>query len=618
MPDILLVLAFSTKNISKLKRLFSPRESILWLYFGRDYFARRHLEEKLGSRFIRIDIEKLHDEVADDIKFEHVQWIDQLNRYNGNHLEWWFGRISSRNIYNSNLYQYSCYLEILERLWQLPDRRPRLICIESMTLAGAIQKWASKKGIAVDIINYNLMQLNSLVEYLFSFVRWGKFGVTLLLRYIAAMVSKKKYKAKKLGDNVVIVDTFIQNASLLDDGVFNDPYFPTLYEYLEERGNLVLIHPVLCGFRFNYFSIYQRMRKSNTHFIIAEDFLRFSDYLIVLSYPLKTLLQKIKAPFFRGFDLSDILRSEQRTLSDTSGLAANLIYRLFLRLGKAGLQPKIIICWYENQVIDRALIAGARHVFPQTKIIGAQMFIHLSNFLNVFPSQSEVEAKVVPHLLLEMSEHMCQVAQSFTNTIPCYPAAALRCAHIFNNNKTNTGSEQKKGAILVLLPFVIGESIEMLEMLKMGLEKISDDVQILVKCHPDIDPADLIRAFGKRSWPSKFEIFQGNLSGALDKASVVISFNSSTMVDAATRGIPIIFLGRQTALNQKIIFGIEIEFITECFTTDELVCALKKYLHLSPCEIERNREKGKIVRDLFFVPVNRETMAPFLGVVDGN
>jgi hypothetical protein len=75
------------------------------------------MEHTLGSQFSRVDIARLHDEVARDIRQEHVQWIDALNRRYGKSLEWWFGSISSRDIYVNNLFQYCCYLEILERLW---------------------------------------------------------------------------------------------------------------------------------------------------------------------------------------------------------------------------------------------------------------------------------------------------------------------------------------------------------------------------------------------------------------------------------------------------------------------------------------------------------------------
>ncbi len=609
-----LVLSFPRKDTACIKSMFTQNESTLWLYLGKDIFKRRYIEQDLGNGFRRINITSLHNEVARDIRDKYVHWIDDLNRSYGKNIEWWFGSISSRNVYNSNIFQYCCYLEILERLWTDSDQRPELIFIESIGLTRAIQKWAIKKNIVVDIIYYNRANLKSLLYQLSYFLKWGNFVVDRLLRWVAAYITGKKYQPKKLKiAPSIIVDTFLKDYCLSDDGIFKDYYFPYLHEYLFKNGYQVLVHPVLFGFRYNYFSIYKKMRRSDTHFIIQEDFLRLSDYFSAVTYPIKNLRQKIKVPPFRDFDLYDILKEEQKEHSIRSDVEAVLIYRLFLRLGQSGLRPEQIIDWYENQVKDKALIAGARQAFPQTKIIGAQIFIHSPNFLNLFPSQSEAEAQIVPHILLETSQHQCAVVQSFTKAIPCRPAAALRYAHLFNDESTSDhGMEQKSQKILVLLPFIIAEAVELLETLKEGLKLIRTDIRILIKGHPNYGYKELVQAFGKHDWPNRFEIYNGNLPDALKQASVVISSNSGSMVEAAAKGIPVIFLGRQTAINYNILSDLNMEIVTECYSISELIDAIEKYLNLSTTDKARYKRIGMKIRDLFFEPVNEETLSSFL------
>lgn len=614
-----LVLTFPAKNISKLRRLFPESNSISWLYLGEDFFARRDIERKLGSRFKRIDIAKLHDDVVKDIRHEHVRWIDSLNRSYGKHLQWWFGSISSRNIYSSNLFQYCCYLEILERLWVNQNSTPNLIIVESLGLSKAIQKWASKTSIKVKTyyVYCYLAKQMSLSPYLFSFLKWSKFTIILLLRWVAAYISKRKYKTKELKITLpIIVDTYIHDYSLSNGGIFKDKYFPYLHEYLLGKGMHVIVHPVLYGFRFNYLSIYQRMRQSSTHFIIQEDFLHFSDYFVSLIYPLRILLQRIEAVLFLNFDLSDILEEEKRQQSLPLEMQAVLTYRLFLRLGRAGLKPKHIISWYENQVIDRALIAGARQSFPQAKIIGVQGFIHPPNILNLFPSQSEVEAQIVPHLLFETSQHQCQVARAFAKDIPCIPVAALRYSRIFGENIADHNGKQKAQSILMLLSFNIAEAVELLEVLKDGLNQIKEDINILIKGHPDYDSKDLVKAFRIKHWPSRYEIFRGSLQDALKQASLVISSGSSSMIEAASEGIPVIFIGRQTVLNNNILSNLNMDIVTECYSTMELINAINKYLDLSSAKINEYKNMGKKVRELFFTPVNEKTMEPFLNILN--
>lgn len=614
-----LILAFPVRNLSQVKQRLGLSQEIGWVYLGRDFFKRRYIEQRLERHFRYIDISKLQDEVARDIRLEHVQWIDALNRCYGKNLEWWFASIASRDTYNSNLFQYCCYLEILERLWKDKTHRPRLIFIESFGLAKAIQKWAFQKNAKVEFVHYYYGKIRSLVIHLNPFRVWIKFVVILLLRLVAAFFSKRRYKSKNINkiNSPIIIDTFVHNNCLSKEGIFKDHYYPYLHEYLKEKAIPVIVHPVLYGFHYNYFSLYERMRKSNTYFIIREDFLKTYDYILALSYPLKFLYRKIEIAYFRDFALLDIIKEEQKTQLSISSLEAGLIYHLFLRLGKTSIQPKIIINWYENQVIDKALIAAARKAFPQTKIIGTQMFIHSPNCLNLFPSQSEVQSGLVPDILLETSKRQCLVARAFTNAIPCKPAAALRYAHLFNIRKPHLILAKDRQIILVLLSFSIMEALEVLDILNTILGQIREDVSILIKNHPDYSAEDLIRVFGRSRWPDRFEVFKDDLAEILDRVSMVIVSNSSSMMEAAAKGIPIIFLGRQTALNHNVLSDLKIDFVTECFSNSELLAGINKYLSLSAEKIYEYRKTGINLRNLFFEPVNTKTLSSFIES-DGN
>jgi predicted glycosyltransferase len=126
-----------------------------------------------------------------------------------------------------------------------------------------------------------------------------------------------------------------------------------------------------------------------------------------------------------------------------------------------------------------------------------------------------------------------------------------------------------------------------------------------------------MQAFGEHTWPNRFEIFHGNLSDALKFASVVLSSNSGSMVEAAARGIPIIYIGRQTALNHNILSSLNMDVVNECFSASELVETIKKYINSPPNEKMNSKEMGKKVCNLFFVPVNEKTLLPFLDI-EGN
>ena len=296
MPAHRLIISLPGNDLSKVRQLFPAGQPTQFLYLGVDFFKRNGLERQLGSHFSRLEITELHDRVAREIRSEHIEWIDQLNRTYGGELEWWFNTIASRNIYLSNLFQYSCYLEILERLWSGAGAKPELIFVETPGLAAAIQKWAGRKGLEARVIPARSAKLHSWSNYWAAWLRYGYFAGNLLMRQLAAYASRKKLgtKAGPAG-KLAIIDTFVHDSSLDERGVFHDIYFPYLHDYLEKNGYQVLVHPVLYGFSFRYFSIYRRLRQSRTHFIIPEDYLSLADYRRVLTYPLRAWRRTIAA-----------------------------------------------------------------------------------------------------------------------------------------------------------------------------------------------------------------------------------------------------------------------------------------------------------------------------------
>ena len=491
--------------------------------------------------------------------------------------------------------------------------------MESAGLAKAIKRWARENGITINIIYKRQLIIKPLINGIRFLVRWADALINILSRYLAAFISKRRYHGSELSrDAAVIIDTFLHKDSLSSDAVFKDRYFPYLHEYLHQKKIKTLVHPVLCGFRYDYFPFYKRMRKSTTIFIIREDHLHLSDYIHAFLFPVAILNFKNKAVFFRGFNLTDILQEDNVAMPIASGMEAVLINRLFMRLGASGLHPKTIINWYENQVIDKALVASAKRAFPNVRIVGAQMFIHPPNLLNLYPSQSELEAGFVPDLLLETSEYQCQRAKLFTSDIVCCPAASLRYQHVFNDESPAYQSIGDERNILVLLSFDISESIEILEKFQKSFELIGKNVKVKIKCHPDYTAETFLKLFENKDLFSQFEFVNDTLSSLLARALVIISSSPSPIVEAMARGIPSIYIGRQTVFNQNVFSKSGLDMVRECFTVPELAEAIGRYVDLDNEKKVEYKETGKKIKEMFFTPVCEKTMRPFLDRMSGS
>ena len=606
-----------------IKRMFSNKGAAMWAYLGEDYFRKKFLEKALGIGFCCINISRRLDDAANDIRLGHVRWIDELNRLNGKTLEWWFGGISSRNVKGSRLFQYSCYMELIKDFMSSPRPAfPEFLVVESPALAMMIKKWALAKGVQVEIEGcFKERFIGRLIGVANIVRQWVKFIFACSSRWLWARITLRIYGPKDMKnvDHRLIIETYVHDHSLSDTGVFRDLYYPMLHEFLFKKGLRAVVFPILYGFERGYRSIYKRMRMSATHFILQEDFLKISDYIYAMSYPLRALARGVLLTPFRDIDFFELVEEEKLREPLMAAFQSILTYRLFLRLGETALSPKEVISWYENQGINKALIAGAREAFPDARIVGAQMFIHSPNFLSLFPSQSEAEAALVPHVLLEMSERQCEVAQSFTKLIPCRPAASLRYSSVFSWDVTANVSEARRArtsTILVLLTFDLRESAELLDMIKEGAAGIPSTVRILIKCHPDYSLSTLIRYLGEKDFPRQFEFLTSVSPGVLNSVSAAVSFASSSMVETVARGIPAVFLAKRTSISQDPFSGLDMDIITKCFSVSELVSAINKYLNLSDDERGKFEEMGRQVRDLFFTRITEETMQPFLDAVD--
>jgi len=620
MPNNILDIVLSPDKINKEAFLYNTTP-VRWVYFGRKFHERARIEAELGERFYCQDIARMHNIVADDIRQEFVQWIDSLNKLNGSNIGWWFGSISSRNIYRSSIFQYCCYVEILERLWQDESQRPEFIVVESPALAKTILKWGSERKIVIKLTGKNKIPGIIFRYYTIFFFRWVNFILCTIMRRCACTILGI-HPDTKINDtkNLVIISSYIHPTSLSETGKFSDRYFPFLYEYLEKNDRRIAVLPTFYGFGYNYFPVFSRIKKSKTNFIIPDQFLTITDYCHAFMYPFRLILEKIISIPFNTINYSEVLKEDR--LKDTFGdsLEAILFYRMVMRLKDAGIKTERIIDWFENQAKSRALCAGFRKNFPDIKVIGAQIFLHYPNFLSLAPSISEFEAEMVPEVLLQTSAYQCKLAAMFSSALNCTPAAALRYSHIFNtkSDTRNDSSQIRERTILLLSSFDIEETLELLSQIKKIMEKLSRDVRILIKFHPDIRKEHIVNKYGAGTWPQRLEIYEGNLSDAMKTASLVISKSSSSMVEAAALGIPVIFLMNQTKLNFNPFDRIDSPLISECFTTDELENSISRYLALTNDERNHLKKSGDYLRDLFFTEVNDATLSPFINKLISN
>ncbi|MGV8124325.1 MAG: hypothetical protein AB2L14_31650 [Candidatus Xenobiia bacterium LiM19] len=605
-----LFFVLSSISPDNIVRLFPHDESIKWIYCGRNYMRMKSIESALGERFHRIDIASHLNRLADEIRKEFIEWMDDLNRNNSHTFMWWLGNLSSRNVYSSNLFLYSCYIELITSLYDNNENTPSLIITESYALAQVLIQWANNRAILFKAVTAPFEHtLKRILWWRDTLLRWLGSSFRIFSRYCAALFSISS--RKELPEHPIIIDTFVSDSYISKDGTFTDKFFPYLHQYLADQGEKVLIHPVLVNVGFNYFTIIKNLRNGSSHFLIQEDYLTVFDYLEALCYPIYIFLRKVKSRDFRGNKLDPLFSEEESGGSIASGIQAYLMYRLFYRLKKK-INPKLLIDWYENQIIDRAVIGGFTHSYPEKKTIGAQIFISSENDINLFPSKSEIESQVAPYMIVTAGEYQSSIIKKYVADIPCSITASLRYLHVFDDVNNKNPVKDDLFTLLVILPQNMDYSLEILDSLTNCLPEIKQDIRILVKNHPTVSPERIIRAFGNSRWDKKYIFFTDTIANALKRTNVALSSNSSAIIEALALGVPTICYVQQSQLYHDLLSRINAPHAFLCYSHMELKEQITELLSISEEKIASFKIHGKELRDYYFTPISSEILAPFL------
>ena len=598
----------------KAGRLF---EGGKWLFLGQDYLRLKDWEKGLGPGFSRMDISRLLDETADEIRHPFVKRVDALSRRFGKDPDWWLTPIANRNPVESRLFLHVVYLWLVRKIMKEKTEMPLLIVGESYGLIEGLSRLLKSYGFDVHVIGRYKKRLAFFLTPAILPLYWAWFLMNSFFRHRAAKKTRPEgFQRKFLPGKkpLILIGTYVYPSQYLSGGAFSDRHFPHLYEWLYKKGYDIAVLPSLCGLRKiahldspgELVSVYKWMRESSTNFIIPEDWIKVRDYLEALWCSIKTVYFSGRVNDFSGIDISPIPREERWM---PVRMNAKLYYILPRRLKEAGCSPAGVIGWFENQDIDKALNMGYRRAFPGVKVLGAELLIFFPNFINLFPTKAEADFGVLPHVLLGGGLHSRKVLGSYFDAGISYRIGpALRYSYLWNE-KIETRMEQR--TVAVPLPSRLAESVELLEQI-LPVAKMREDIQHWhIKVHPDYSLMELKAAFGEGRWPDGLEVWSGTMEDLLRASSVVISLGSGAALESAAMGIPVIMVGRQSALNYDPLRWFEGHW-KMCHTQEEITDALDDYLNIGEAERQSMEAMAEELKRQCFEPVSGDAMNIFI------
>ncbi len=558
------------------------------------------------------DLKRLLNQVALENQALFVQLIMKMGQGLEDNIDWWVSGVASRNTLSSSLFLNCCYFAFIK---QLIEQRYKFneVIVESIGLARTLEGYFSQNSIKIKVTctKHFLKRLQNKIKPFYCFPIYCS---RLSRRYFSAQLTRR-YKPVSINGYIRLLDIFVFNNSFEKSNLI-DRCYPNILDFLSENEKKSIYYVPTPYKVKSYFRIYKKLRMAKQNILLKEDFLKLKDYFFATFYPFRFLRLKIKFPEYLNVNIVPLIKDEfckSLSFSYYGSIESLLNYRFAKRLKGKCVNIKLVIDWFENQMVDYGANAGFRKYFPDVKIVGYEGFIASKHYLCMFPTTQEQNSKVIPQQIAVIGRGFVESVKRFCPTLDVIVAPAFRFQGIWSERQNY--ADPKSYTILVVLPFLLKESSEIIRLVSTAINndeiKKIKNCRILIKQHPTNSSAEIKKTLGPL-WTSQFEFTSINFNECVEKANLVISCASSACLEALAKGVPVVIVDSKSGF---IFNPIPDEFekdICICYSSDELRKAILSYRNINKRTSDRYDNIAKRIRENYFEIASEVSVKEFL------
>jgi len=560
------------------------------------------LDFKFNGR-IKLEYASLFNQISLDIQHSYTELIDSVSKECSTNIDWWVSGPASRNTYTNPIYYYCCCYILLQTLIQKGVHISE-VSTDSNAFKKIISTYLKQCNIRTRI---RIRKENNIKRFFRSYYYILRVPLEQFILFISAKNSRTLQRVLPY-QPITLIDTFVLSGS-----IEKDLFYPGLIEVASQREKeSIYFVPLISGFKlWEYTSVIKKLFNSRKNLILKEHFLKIRDYLYAWTHIFRAQRLRLRFHFFNDTNFTLLIREQLKSTKEfSSSFIALLNYRFALRIKEKGIQLKLIINWFENQIIDRGFNAGFRKFYPETLIKGFQDFAAPPHYLCIYPTEVEMKSKVIPNRVAIISKGLVQSAKKFYPNLNVTVAPSLRFQNVWQ--KKIFMPDKDFYTILVTLPYTLNDSCKLLNLLAHLPEKLNNRLRIWIKLHPTSTPTKLKKIFGK-DLLEEFEFIEGVFNDCIEKSNLLVSGASSACLETLAMGIPVVIIGSNSGFTlNPIPESIRNDMWQLCFSIDDLVSAINFFRNRSPEKIIEHEEHGKKIREEYFEPYTREGVRKFL------
>ena len=553
------------------------------------------------------EINVLFNNIAKQLRAPFTQMVSDLSKPMQGNIDWWVEGPASRNTLVSPFYHYYCAFHLIDELINKNYDISEII-VDSFALENILKQFIRANGKSIPIIFKDKRLKSYCKQIIILFVRLPLEIYRRIYQYRCAQ--KTNHMQKPIPKKpLALIDVFVHPGY-----ISKDRYYNGLWENLNNKQReTTFFVPTFSGIPAReILSAYEELRMADRNYLIKEDYLKISDLVYAVGHYLRLLKIKISPTIVLGVEISPLVKEELRSMRGYSSAVGGLLnYRFSKRIKEQKTKLRMVIDWFENQVVDKGWNAGFNKFYPDIPTIGCRGYIPSLQYLCSYPSKIEYNSGILPATISVIGKGFIDSTREFAAILNVENSPAFRFQHVWNESTAKPDSNYF--TILVALSIMSEESFNILNLVNEYLKTIgSNNMRFWVKPHPAMSEKELRNGFDNK-WPEEFIIIQGPSSEYIPRSDIMISGMSSICLESMSLGVPVIVVENLRGLSYNPIpEEVSQDLWRPCRTPNDIENEVEYYQNRSDEEINRHKEIGLKIREDYFEPVTKEGVRNFL------
>ena len=541
------------------------------------------------------EINVIFNNIAQQLRGQFTQIVSVLSEPVKTNLDWWLSGPASRNTLASPFFHNYCVLHLVDELFKKNYDISEII-VDSFALNNFIKKYIHVHGKSIPI-KFNEKRLKLYFKNLINpFIRIPLVLFQHIYRFRCAQ--KTNHLQKPIPKKpLTLIDVFV-----FPGYISKDRYYYGLWENLnsKQRETTFFVPTFSMTPVKEMVSAYEELRTADRNFLIKEDYLKISDLLYAIGHYLRLFKIKISPTIVLGVEISPLVKEELRSMRGFSSAVGGLLnYRFSKRIKEQKTKLRMVIDWFENQVVDKGWNAGFNKFYPDIPTIGCRGYIPSLQYLCSYPSKIEYNSGILPATISVIGKGFIDSTREFAAILNVENSPAFRFQHVWNESTAKPDSNYF--TILVALSIMSEESFNILNLVNEYLKTIdSNNMRFWVKPHPAMSEKELRNGFDNK-WPEEFIIIQGPSSEYIPRSDIMISGMSSICLESMSLGVPVIVVENLRGLSYNPIpEEVPQDLWRPCRTPNDIENEVEYYQNRSDEEINHHKEIALKIKEEYF------------------